>query len=436
MILEEQKEIVWFESLPSTWKFKKLKFVVNLRSEKVIDATDEVYVGLENIESKTGKYLSASNQEEQDIEGISNKFHKGDVLFGKLRPYLAKCIESDFEGICTTELLVLDAIKDKLLSTYLKYLLLSPKYIDYVNSSTYGSKMPRANWEFIKNIEVPLPCILNQSNIIKFIEYKTVEIDGLINNKQNLVSLLEEMRQAKITEVVTKGLNPNVKMKDSGVEWIGEMPEHWKVRKIKNVADIYSSNVDKKSVVGELDVQLCNYVDIYYNDEITRDLNFMKATAKPEQIEKFTLQKNDVIITKDSESPIDIAIPSWVSENLEGIICGYHLALLRSDKSKLNGQFLYYSLESEVIREQFYSRANGVTRFGLGKDAIKNGIITCPPLIEQIEISKYLYKMNKQVKSMKIEVQNQILKLKEYRQSLIYEAVAGKIDVRDVDVEQ
>lgn len=242
-----EKDNVWFKTLPSKWESQKLKFSVNLRSEKVTEDIGEIYVGLENIESKTGKYIQSEKQVEQTIEGTSNKFYKGDVLFGKLRPYLAKCIESDFDGICTTELLVLDTVNKKILSTYLKYMLLSPKFIDYVNSSTYGSKMPRANWEFIKNIEIPLPSVSIQRHIEDFIEKKVAEIDSLVSGKEKMIKLLEEKRQAMITEAVTKGLNPNVKMKDSGVEWIGEIPEHWSEGKINYYSNIRTGGTPDKN---------------------------------------------------------------------------------------------------------------------------------------------------------------------------------------------
>ena len=119
------------------------------------------------------------------------------------------------------------------------------------------------------------------------------------------------------------------KYKDSGVEWLGEVPEHWDVRHLKLACDVFPSNVDKKSYDGETPVFLCNYTDVYYHAKITADIDFMAATASPEQIAKFSLRKGDTIITKDSETAADIAVPAYVPLDLPGVVCGYHLSLVR-----------------------------------------------------------------------------------------------------------
>lgn len=130
------------------------------------------------------------------------------------------------------------------------------------------------------------------------------------------------------------------KYRGSGVEWLGEIPAGWEVRKMKHIAKVNLSNVDKKKNEGEISVKLCNYVDVYYNDCITSDFNFMEATATPNQIDKFTLRKGDVIITKDSESWEDIAVPAYVPFDLDGVICGYHLAHIHPNNTIIDGRYL------------------------------------------------------------------------------------------------
>src|SRR5699024_6448371 len=199
--------------------------------------------------------------------------------------------------------------------------------------------------------------------------------------------------------------------------------------------NIELSNVDKKTVKNEEPVLLCNYVDVYYNNVITPDLEFMKATAKKEQIDKFSLKEDDVIITKDSEDPNDIAVPAWVSQTMEDVLCGYHLALIRPNSS-LSGKYLLYCLLSITFKEQYHSLAYGVTRYGILKGDIENSLFNFPPLNEQVEISNYLTKIDKEFESIVFEIKSQISKLKEYRESLIYEAVTGKIDVRNYTTEK
>ena len=170
--------------------------------------------------------------------------------------------------------------------------------------------------------------------------------------------------------------------KDSGVEWLGEIPVDWEVKRLKALATVQLSNVDKKSLQGQDAVRLCNYVDVYYNEHITADLDFMMATATPDQVRRFSLRAGDGLLTKDSESWTDIAVPVLVAEDLPGVLCGYHLAHIRAERS-CDSAFLARAFTGIGPRHQFQIAANGITRFGLGGDAIRRGVFAMPPLPEQ-----------------------------------------------------
>jgi len=185
-------------------------------------------------------------------------------------------------------------------------------------------------------------------------------------------------------------LNPDAPMKDSGIEWLGEVPEHWAVKKLKWLAKIRLSNIDKKSKEGESEVELCNYIDVYYNDNITSNIEFMKATARQDQIDILSLVEGDVLITKDSETPDDIAVPAFVPSSLHGVVCGYHLAHVRPYRKYADGNYLFWSFSAHGISDQFEISANGVTRFGIGKQAIDNSVFLTPPIEEQDSIATYL----------------------------------------------
>jgi len=171
------------------------------------------------------------------------------------------------------------------------------------------------------------------------------------------------------------------------IEWIGEMPSHWEALKLKNIAKANFSNVDKHTVEGEEPIRLCNYVDVYHNDYIHDELNLMHATAKSTEIDKFTLKSGDVIITKDSESWDDIAVPAYVPNKIPGVLCGYHLAQIRPDCKHTIGEYLFRSFCSRGINDQFRVAATGVTRYGLGKHGLDNGLFLTPPKEEQRSIA-------------------------------------------------
>lgn len=210
--------------------------------------------------------------------------------------------------------------------------------------------------------------------------------------------------------------------KESEIEWLGEIPAGWTTQKLKFVARVQPSNVDKKSKKDEKKVLLCNYTDVYYNEEITADLPFMKATASDVQIKKFTLKRGDTIITKDSEDPNDIAVPAYVPQDLEGVVCGYHLALLRPGKRTCGG-YLKRVMDTQYARSVFATRANGITRYGLGTYAISNFILPFPPLEEQKQIAAFLDKETTKIDTL-IDKQEQLITLLgEKRQAVISHAV-------------
>lgn len=173
-------------------------------------------------------------------------------------------------------------------------------------------------------------------------------------------------------------------------QWIGELPPTWGIKPLKAVSEYWVSNVDKVPSDEEIPVRLCNYTDVYKNELITLDMDFMQATATEEEILKFGLRIDDVIITKDSESWEDIGVPAVVSETADDLVCGYHLALLRPMVGRIRGRYLFRCLQAKPVRIQLELAAAGVTRFGLPKDAIGKLALPLPSLEQQDAIANYL----------------------------------------------
>jgi type I restriction enzyme, S subunit len=226
--------------------------------------------------------------------------------------------------------------------------------------------------------------------------------------------------------------------KDSGVEWLGEIPEHWKPQKLKFNSELRVSNVDKHSKKLELPVKLANYVDVYKNNFITDSIEFMEVTANQEEIERFSIQIDDVLITKDSEDWLDIGVPALVKHQEKNLLCGYHLAIIRS-KSNAMGCFVFWALLAHYNRIQFSVKANGVTRFGISHGAIKNNWVALPPLSEQTAIAAFLDYKTAQIDQAVAIKEQQIALLKERKQILIQNAVTRGLDpnapMRDSGVE-
>ena len=218
------------------------------------------------------------------------------------------------------------------------------------------------------------------------------------------------------------------KYRDSGIEWLGEIPEHWEIRKLKHVATIQFSNVDKNTVEDEETVRLCNYVDVYYNDFITAELEFMEATATVGEIRKFMLRDGDVLVTKDSESWDDIAVPACVVGNHDKILCGYHLAQIRPNPTQLDGKYLFRCFRAGGINDQFRVAATGITRYGLGKYWIDNGLFPIPPIDEQRAIAAFLNRKTARIDALIEKKERQIELLQEKRAAVISHAVTKGLD--------
>ncbi|GHT56771.1 hypothetical protein FACS1894109_06810 [Spirochaetia bacterium] len=195
--LMKDSGIDWLGKIPEGWEVGRLKTVTRLSNEKEIGNT-KVYVGLENIESWTGKYICNT---ETEADSACNVFYKGNLLFGKLRPYLAKTWLADFGGNCSSEFLVLSQFR--IMSEYVYFLFFSKPFINNINASTYGAKMPRASWEFIGNCKIPIPSKPEQEQIINFLNGICKKCDKLLKKERAQISLLQEYRTRLISDVVT-----------------------------------------------------------------------------------------------------------------------------------------------------------------------------------------------------------------------------------------
>ena len=209
--------------------------------------------------------------------------------------------------------------------------------------------------------------------------------------------------------------------------------DSWRSISLKDIAEVRSSSVDKKTVEGEPSVRLCNYMDVYANRQITNSMDLMPATAPEAQIDKFLLLKDDVIITKDSETPEDIAIPAHVAEPLENVVCGYHLTLIRPNKQQLSGHFLSYLLSLDSVRHRYFLLANGSTRFGLGLDAIRDTQLAIPELKEQERIAEILGSADDVIE----QTRTQIAKLEDLKTATMNELLTkgiGHTEFKDTEL--
>ncbi|MDO9567047.1 MAG: restriction endonuclease subunit S [Candidatus Desulfaltia sp.] len=204
------------------------------------------------------------------------------------------------------------------------------------------------------------------------------------------------------------------------------MNNTYQLKPISEIAKVITSPVDKKSLHDELPVFLCNYTDVYYNSVISKDMDFMGATAKQSEIDRFSLKPEDVVITKDSESADDIGISTYIESVKDNLLCGYHLTILRPKKN-IDGRFLSYALGHPRIGYDFYRYANGITRFGLTAETYKKVKILLPPLPEQKAIADLLSTWDEAIEKTERLIQAKKKQFQRFLHDLIYiPSVNGK----------
>ena len=292
----------------------------------------------------------------------------------------------------------------------------------------------------IRSMRIPLPPLTEQTAIASYLDAAGRCIRRYIRAKEQLIELLGEERQATIHEAVTGGIDvrtgqPYPSYRDSGVEQLGKVPEHWEVRRMATSADLRVSNVDKHVREGESPVRLCNYLDVYHSERIGADVPFMAGTAKEREIRKFRLAVGDVLITKDSEDWSDIGVPALVEYAADDLVCGYHLAMLRPNGACLDGGYLFQALQDSHVAWQWQVASAGVTRYGLSQNAIRSMRIPLPPLPEQTAIARYLDDATATIDRTIELTRSQIALAEEYRTRLISDVVTGKLDVREAAAE-
>lgn len=411
-----KSSVEWLGDLPICWEEKRLKYQADLITVKAEQKTNPI--ALENIASWSGAYQKSTS----DFQGEGVAFQRGDILFGKLRPYLAKVYLAQKNGEAVGDFHVL---RPEYNGRYLQYLMLTKEFILSVDGSTYGAKMPRAGWEFMANMVLPCPEPNEQQTIANFLDHETTKIDTLIDKQQQLIKLLKEKRQAVISHAVTKGLNPDAPMKDSGVEWLGEVPEHWDVALLKYFWDV----LDCKHITAEFVDDGIPLASIKEVKSWVVDLSEAKRTTEA----YYALlidgnrkpQVGDIVYSRNATVGEAALVPDKVKFAMGQDVC------LLKKQTEFNSGYFLHQLNSPVVKLQLESLLIGSTFKRINVEEIRNYFVVSPPIEEQNEIAGYLKSKSLRYDHLIGHAETAIALMQERRTALISAAVTGKIDVRN-----
>ena len=421
----KKSSIQWIGETPGHWNYKRFKYCFDLISEK--SQTDLPKIGLENIESWTGKYLKTSTE----FEGDGEVFEVNDILFGKLRPYLAKVLLASFSGKAVGDIFVFRS-KDEIIPGYGHKLILSKPFIEITNSSTFGSKMPRVSWEFISDLEIPIPTKPEQTQIANYLDRKTTEIDNLIADKKALVELYKEEKTAIINQAVTKGINPEVKMKDSGIEWLGKIPEHWEVKKLKYVAKMLSGNAFSSKDFCESGVQLLKISNLY-NNQLSLD---RQPTFLPEEFQEkyanWIVKSGDILMSMTGTlGKRDYGFAILIENTSTEFLLNQRVSKIYSF-NQIHSKLLLSILHSEYFLNSLFSKPSGTKQGNFSNEDVLNLKMVYPKAeSEQQQIVQFIEIESERIDNEVNKAEKYITLLTEYKSALISEVVTGKIKVTE-----
>ncbi|OGO76963.1 MAG: hypothetical protein A2Y23_03460 [Clostridiales bacterium GWB2_37_7] len=421
----------YMDMIPIDWDVIKLREVFQERKEKNINhKTENVLSVMKDIGvipySEKG---NVGNKCSEDIERYK-LVYPNDIVMNCMNVIIGSVGMSKYYGALSPVYYVLKNRNDEMYDI---------RYFDYVfklkslqrELTKYGKGIlahrMRIPMEMLKNLLLPYPSSAEQEQIVIFLDSQLAKINKLIKAKKKIIVALKEQKQAVINEAVTKGINPDIKLKPSGIEWLEDIPEHWKVSRIKAVANIrYGLSQPPKEAVNGLPMIRATNVDS--GKIIEKDLIFIDKDDLPLG-KKIYLKKDEIIIVRSGAYTADSAI---IPEKYDGAIAGYDMVI--TVKSAIAAYISYVLLSKYVLNDQLFLVKMRAAQPHLNAEEVGNAIVVLPPIEEQKKVVRILDIKCKEIDMTKKSIQKEIDLITEYRTRLISDAVTGKIDVRGIKV--
>ncbi len=422
--------IDWIGNYPKHWEFRRLKNVCIVNKEALTDKTPFDYL-IEYIDigntTDNGDFLELQEIEFSEAPSRARrKVEDGDTIISTVRTYLRAIafIENPKENlIVSTGFAVLNPIKRTLVPKFLFYQVLCDSFIQRVIANSEGVSYPAISSTKLADLKLFIPSVKEQICIANYLDDQTQKIDQLIANKKAQVEKLKELRQIEVNNAVTKGLNPNTEMKDSGIDWLGKIPKHWKVKRLKNTTFINQSVISEKTAPD----YLIKYIDISNVNSMgefieLQEMEFSEAPSRARRIPKH----NSILLSTVRTYLRAIALVQNPDKNL---IASTGFAVIDANQNLFNASYLYFQMISHFLVESVIANSEGVSYPAISSTKLGDIKIVIPPINEQAEIANFLQQRTTAIDQLIKNNEAQIEKLQELRKIRIYEAVTGKIKV-------
>jgi type I restriction enzyme S subunit len=428
--------IEWIGSYPKDWTLMTVRRVTDDHKQgyysseeykeegyKLVRITDLDING--NINISKSPYVSPNDKEIQIFE-----IRKGDMLFPRTGSIgLIGVAKEDMKAVFASYLIRF-RFKAKTHNSFMRYYFMSDVFLNGLFSDLHGGVNQNIHAENIKDQHIVLPSKDEQSAIANYLDHKTTLLDTLIAKKQQFISLLQEERIAVINQAVTKGIDPKVKMKDSGIEWMGEIPEHWEVSRIKYVSEKIGSGVTPRGgaeVYETSGIPLLRSQNVYFDGFRLDNVAYI-TTDVHDSMNNSKVFKGDVLLNITGGS---IGRCFFVTDEFEDANVNQHVCIVRPNELILT-EYLYYILSSEIGQLQIDLCQTGGNREALNFEQLKKFLLALPSIEEQKIIISKIQKIKNTIDNTISKSLEEIELLKEYKTALISEVVTGKVDVRDM----
>lgn len=425
----KESDVEWLGSIPEHWKIVKAKRI--LREVSIKNHPDEPLLAATQTKGVIPKslYENTTVTASKNFETLK-LVRKGDFVIS-LRSFQGGIEYAHYQGIISPAYTILEP-QEEVIHNYYRYLLKSKRYISGLTLLVTGIREGQnIDTSKFKDSFLPLPPKDEQTTIAHFLDYKLAKINRFIQKKKQLIKLLNEQKAAIINQAVTKGLDPNAKMKNSGIEWLGEIPEHWNTIKLSAVCGFVrgNSSFQKDELLSEGKYVALQYGKTYKVDEVDEKYQFYVKDEfyKDSQVVKY----GDVIIISTSETVEDLGHSVFYNRLDIGLLGGEQI-LLRPMEEIVNGKYLCYS--SKVFAKELRKYATGVKVYRFNIDDLKTIYTSVPPFKEQVEIVDYIETESQKINTTISKIEKELALTEEYKTALIAEAVTGKIDVRGYEV--
>ncbi len=434
--------IEWIGKIPEHWNVRRFAFQFDFSRGLPITKQDLKDNGIPciNYGEIHSKYGFEINPEKHvlkyvDVDYLSSSekslLKRGDFVFADTSEDIEgsgnfSCLNSDtpiFAGYHT----IIVRQKNNNNYRYLAYFFDSLEYRNQIRSEVSGIKVFSVTQAILKTSNVLLPSIIEQTAIANYLDRKTEEIDELIADKMRLLELYEEEKRAIINQAVTKGLNPDVTMKESGIEWLGKIPVHWDIKRLRYLGQC-QNGISKGAEYFGHGYPFLSYSDVYRNEEVPRVLLGSVESNEKEQL-SYSVEEGDVFFTRTSETAEEIGIAATCMDSIKKAVFAGFLIRFRPNDGKLSKFYSKYYFRASIHRRFFVKEMNVVTRASLSQELLKRFPVLLPSLEEQNVIADYLDEECNRIDAQIKRTQKLIDLLSEYRTALISEVVTGKIKV-------